>query len=103
MSNLEQLEKYVTEELKNCDVTINDVAVRKAYVFQVKPERTADLLDLVKCDNVHEAAKLVTSFMNGNERDLKRHEKKFTEQAITDKIDPLKSVGIDIIVSQALC
>jgi|SRR5690554_3691544 len=100
-SKIEALKEYVTQELKRSKVTINDVEVGKAYVFKVKPEHTADLLDLVKCNNVHEAAVLVNSLVNGNERDLKHQEEKFTEQAIADKIDPLKPVGVDIVVFPA--
>lgn len=99
MDKLEELKHYVTNELSEHKLTVYDFETPKAIDFCIKSEKIADLVGLVKCDNVHEASELASLYSDDKWSSVDYYEKRFTEQAKRNKIDPLKPVGIDIIVS----
>lgn len=96
--SIKALNEYIDKTLKRHKVTINDIEVDKMYQYSLKDEETAKLLDLVLCDNVEQAARLISEVSNTDKDLYDYYLKKFTEESQKLGIDVNKPAGIDIIV-----
>lgn len=97
--SIKALNEYIDKTLKRHKVTINGVEIDKKYQYIIKDEHKAKLFNLVLCDNVEYAARLVSEDLASDKNNLYNfYLRKFTEEAEKLGIEPNSPVGIDIIV-----
>ncbi len=97
--SIDQLEAYVTKTLGRFRKTINDVEIKtKNYNYILVNEDKAKSFDLVLCDNVEYAARLVSEGSKPEDDLYDYYLRTFTKEATRLGIDIDKPVGIDIIV-----
>lgn len=96
--SIEALNEYIDNTLKRHKVTMNNVEVDKMYQYTLKDEEKAKLFDLVICDNIEYAARLVSEISKSDKDLYDYFLRTFTKEAERLGIDVNKPVGIDIIV-----